>query len=262
MGWAPSVCEGPQTASLRGLWVSGLLPPGNGGTHEGGDPETDVVTQEADSELPGCQSKEKAAQLPQKRGTLETAWVASVHKKGGVPETPLREREGTQGPWRRGATGCSMMSRQLLQRNGWTVARIGPFVIFVSLLEKRSVELMGCPVCFFRPASRGLPVAEALDENVTKSHIPLSVQSSLSFLGKTSSFSRCRGCGPFQTYKNEVYHLSKALNGNVTKFHIPHSVQSSPSATTFSRDKKVQNFFASFSSSELRAHQMARRMSS
>ena len=35
VGWAPHVCTGPLTTSLRGLWVSGLLPPGNGGTNEG-----------------------------------------------------------------------------------------------------------------------------------------------------------------------------------------------------------------------------------
>ena len=35
VGWAPLVCAGPLTTSLRGLWVSGLLPPGNGGTNEG-----------------------------------------------------------------------------------------------------------------------------------------------------------------------------------------------------------------------------------
>ena len=34
-GGHPSVCAGPLTTSLRGLWVSGILPPGNGGTHEG-----------------------------------------------------------------------------------------------------------------------------------------------------------------------------------------------------------------------------------
>ena len=28
VGWAPLVCAGPLTTSLRGLWVSGLLPPG------------------------------------------------------------------------------------------------------------------------------------------------------------------------------------------------------------------------------------------
>ena len=35
VGWAPLVCAGSLTTSLRGLWVSGLLPPGNGGTNEG-----------------------------------------------------------------------------------------------------------------------------------------------------------------------------------------------------------------------------------
>ena len=50
VGWAPLVCAGPLTTSLRGLWVSGLLPPGNGGTSSrGGDPRTDQVTQGADS---------------------------------------------------------------------------------------------------------------------------------------------------------------------------------------------------------------------
>ena len=61
----------------------------------------------------------------------------------------------------------------------------------------------------------------------------------------------------FQAYKNEGYLLPKALNVYVTKFHIPHSVQSSPIATTFSRDEKFRKFPASFSSSELSAHQMA-----
>ena len=31
MGWAPSVMAGPLATSLRGLWVSGLLPPHTGG---------------------------------------------------------------------------------------------------------------------------------------------------------------------------------------------------------------------------------------
>ena len=35
VGWAPLVSAGPLTTSLRGLWVSGLLPPGNVGTNEG-----------------------------------------------------------------------------------------------------------------------------------------------------------------------------------------------------------------------------------
>ena len=33
--WAPLVCAGPLTTSLRGLWVSGLLPPDNGGPTKG-----------------------------------------------------------------------------------------------------------------------------------------------------------------------------------------------------------------------------------
>ena len=65
---------------------------------QGGDPKTDQVTQGADSKLPGWQPKEKAAQLPEKGGTLETAWVASVQKKGGAPKTPAYEGEGTQEP--------------------------------------------------------------------------------------------------------------------------------------------------------------------
>ena len=66
VGWAPSVLAGPLTTSLRGLWVSGLLQPGNGGTNErGGDPKADQVTQGADSQLPGWHPKEKATLLPQ-----------------------------------------------------------------------------------------------------------------------------------------------------------------------------------------------------
>ena len=75
---------------------------------------TDQLRKGADSNLPGWQPKETASQLPQGRGTLETAWVASVHTRRGAPKTPVREGEGTRGPWRRGATGCCRLSRQLL----------------------------------------------------------------------------------------------------------------------------------------------------
>ena len=68
---------------------------------KGGDPKTDLVTEGADSELPPWQPEEKAAQLPQKRG-----------EEMGTKDTSVRG-EGTQEPWRRGATGCSMLSRQL-----------------------------------------------------------------------------------------------------------------------------------------------------
>ena len=68
----------------------------------------------------------------------------------------MTEGEGTQGPWRRGGYG---LSRLLLLGYGWTVARVGQLVIFGSLLDKRTVELTACPVCFL-PASQGLPLVE------------------------------------------------------------------------------------------------------
>ena len=63
------VCvAGPLTTSLRGLWVSGLLPPDSGGLFpKGGDPRTGYPTKGTDSELLGWRPKEKAAQLPQKK---------------------------------------------------------------------------------------------------------------------------------------------------------------------------------------------------
>ena len=84
------------------------LPPGTVGqwhpvtgqwwnARRGGDPKTDQVTG-ADSERLGWQPKEKAAHVPQKRGTLETAWVASVHKKGGTPKTQVHEGKGPKDP--------------------------------------------------------------------------------------------------------------------------------------------------------------------
>ena len=59
----------------------------------------------------------------------------SPQRRGG-PKTPVCEGEGTQGTWRRGATGCCRLLRQLLVRHGWTVARVGPFVTLVALLDK------------------------------------------------------------------------------------------------------------------------------
>ena len=60
VGWAPPRVAGPRATSLRGLWVTGTLSPGNGGLYRrGGDPKTDHVTKGADSELPGWQPEEK-----------------------------------------------------------------------------------------------------------------------------------------------------------------------------------------------------------
>ena len=70
VGWAPLVCAGPLTTSLRGLWVSGLLPPGNGGPNEGaatqktdratqrgGDPKNTDLRKEDLSKQLGCEGK-------------------------------------------------------------------------------------------------------------------------------------------------------------------------------------------------------------
>ena len=159
MGWAPSVCAGPLTTSL---WTVGQWPPATGrwwNARRGGDPKTDQVTQGADSELPGLATQRESGPTPtEKRNSRNSVGGISAQEGRGPKDTSARGKT-TQGPWRCGATGCSRLSLQLLLRKGWTVARIGPLVIFVSLLDKRSVELTGCRVCFFRPASRGLPFA-------------------------------------------------------------------------------------------------------
>ena len=47
---------------------------------------------------------------------LEPAWV--LHRRGRGPKTPECEGEVTQGPWRRGATRCCKLSRQLQACDG------------------------------------------------------------------------------------------------------------------------------------------------
>ena len=128
-----------------GTVVSGLLPPGNGGTNEGAATQN-RPSDEGDDTDPGLASRRE-------RGPTATRFqkVLSYQRgdctKGGAPKTPLRQREETQGPWRRGATCCCRFLRQLQLRYGWTVARVGPFVTFDSLLVKQTVELTACPVC-------------------------------------------------------------------------------------------------------------------
>ena len=56
-----SSCDRPADYLLRGLWVSGLLSPGNGGmSKKGRHPRTDQAKKGADSKLQGWQPKEKA----------------------------------------------------------------------------------------------------------------------------------------------------------------------------------------------------------
>ena len=163
-------CKSPRSRGVgtpRVCRPADYLPPGTVGqwppatgqwwnARRSGVPRTDLVTQGADSELRAGNPKRMRpnCQLSPKRGTLEPVWIASIIR-GGDPKTPLREGEGPRGPWRRGATGCCRLSRQL---QGALLEHlpcfVGPFVIFVSLLVKRTVELMGLSCGFRRRSMR------------------------------------------------------------------------------------------------------------
>ena len=45
---------------------------------------------------------------------LGVSWRSLHAPRGGDSKTPVREGEGTREPWRRGATGCRRLSRQLM----------------------------------------------------------------------------------------------------------------------------------------------------
>ena len=112
MEWAPSVCAGPLTTSLRGLWVGGLLPPCIGGTRRGGDPKTDQVTQgELTHNSRAGNPKRTRPNFHEKRYSRTSVGIAP---RGGAPKNPVYEGEVTQGPCRRGATDFCRLSRQLL----------------------------------------------------------------------------------------------------------------------------------------------------
>ena len=107
MGWPPRVA-GPLTTSLRELWVSGLLPPGNGGTCKGAANQKPTTCQRGLTQYsqagnpkrkrPNCHRKEELSKL---RGWHNCSKCSKVHVS-----------------WRRGATGFFMLSRQLLTRGG------------------------------------------------------------------------------------------------------------------------------------------------
>ena len=49
------------------------------------------------------------------------------------------EGEGTRGPWRRGATACCRLSRQLLARYVWTVwssCRVDPLLVHLTVVQQ------------------------------------------------------------------------------------------------------------------------------
>ena len=70
---------GPLATSLRGLWVSGLLPPYNGGPSQGrpGGDDSD----------PGLASRRESFLTAQNKST-ESAWAATTHSEGKGPENP------------------------------------------------------------------------------------------------------------------------------------------------------------------------------
>ena len=72
-GWAPLVCAGPLTTSLRGLWVSGLLPRGNGGTNEG------AATQKPTERHKGAATQKPTSERRNSRSNLGA--------RGGDPRT-------------------------------------------------------------------------------------------------------------------------------------------------------------------------------
>ena len=102
-----SSCDRPAGYLLRGLWVSGLLPPGNGGTKEGaatlkptkwGCPKTPGLATQRGSG-PNCHSSPR-------RGTLQISVGSVCAQRRGGPRTPVHKKGGgprTRTEWRRGA---------------------------------------------------------------------------------------------------------------------------------------------------------------
>ena len=98
-GWAPLVCAGPLTTSLRGLWVSGLLPPGNGGTNEGAATQKPTVRHKGAATQKPTSERRTLASWRHCFSALEATWVRGI---------------GTREPWRRGATVFLQVAWQLL----------------------------------------------------------------------------------------------------------------------------------------------------
>ena len=109
----------PPATILPGLWVSGYLPramveraqgrrPKNRPSEERGrlGPRAGIPKRKR----PNCHSSPK--------GTLLPARVA--HKREGDPKTPVRDGEGTKGPWRRGATPPCAESSPWACESSWS----------------------------------------------------------------------------------------------------------------------------------------------
>ena len=85
----PSVMAGPLTTSLRVLWVSGLLPPDNGGPYERAATPEQTKRRKGTTRTLGWHPKEKGDLTATKRGTLEPARV--LHQGRG-PKDPSARR--------------------------------------------------------------------------------------------------------------------------------------------------------------------------
>ena len=140
----------PLTTSLRGLWVSGLLPPGNGGSYQrAATLETAICRRGRLGPWAGIRKRMRPhchkMVLSYQRGFAS----------GEGPKDPVSE--GRRGPKDPGvvapltSAGCRGNCRRVVDGRGWAsgvvAARVGPFVIFVSLLVKRTVELTACHMC-------------------------------------------------------------------------------------------------------------------
>ena len=72
------------------------------------------------------------------RGTLKSAWVLSLHAWEGEQRPRCAKGNGTQGPWRRSATACRRLSRQLHH-----LLRPCPFRL------RSSLAMLGCAMYNF-----------------------------------------------------------------------------------------------------------------
>ena len=95
---------GPLTTSLRGLWVSGLLPPCSGATNEG------AATQKSTQRRRGLTHNSRAGNPKRMRPNCHSKEVNSNQR--GCHHCTMWPKG--QEPWRRGATGFCKLSRQLL----------------------------------------------------------------------------------------------------------------------------------------------------
>ena len=128
---------GPLATSFRGLWVSGLLPPGNG------DPKTDHAIQ-GTTRTPGWHPEETTSYLPlvSKRYSRTSAGVAP---RRGDPKTCVK-RKGPENPGvaaplaAAGCRGnCWCAGRVFRVARRWTMTSRSAYVLYGVWLQARAV---------------------------------------------------------------------------------------------------------------------------